>query len=89
MIKRRSSLHGYSRSCNNYYTLTRLSCIFTIREFFAAENPYDDLLNVLTESQPLLEFPEGRGIKRKEKPLIKTLFLTLSEVVSFVLTLHS
>ncbi|XP_024874202.1 dnaJ homolog subfamily B member 13-like [Temnothorax curvispinosus] len=52
----------------------------TFREFFATENPYDDLLNILTEPQPLLEFPEGRGIKRKEEPLIKTLFLTLSEV---------
>lgn len=44
------------------------------------ENPYDDLLNILMEPQPLLEFPEGRGIKRKEEPLIKTLYLTLSEV---------
>jgi len=55
---------------------------FIIREFFATENPYDDLLNILTEPQPLFEFPEGRGIKRKEEPLIKTLFLTLSEVRS-------
>ncbi|XP_011866244.1 PREDICTED: dnaJ homolog subfamily B member 13-like [Vollenhovia emeryi] len=52
----------------------------TFREFFATENPYDDLLNILTEPQPLLEFPEGRGVKRKEEPLIKTLFLTLSEI---------
>ncbi|XP_039309202.1 dnaJ homolog subfamily B member 13 [Solenopsis invicta] len=56
------------------------SLTLIIREFFATENPYDDLLNILTEPQPLLEFPEGRGIKRKEEPLIKTLFLTLSEV---------
>lgn len=53
---------------------------FIVREFFATENPYDDLLNILTEPQHLLEFPEGRGIKRKEEPLIKTLYLTLSEV---------
>ncbi|EZA58803.1 DnaJ-like protein subfamily B member [Ooceraea biroi] len=52
----------------------------TFREFFANENPYGDLLNILTESQPLFDFPEGRGIKRKEEPLIKILFLTLSEV---------
>ncbi|XP_029173091.1 dnaJ homolog subfamily B member 13-like [Nylanderia fulva] len=52
----------------------------TFREFFAVQNPYNDLLNILTESQPLLDFPEGRGIKRKEEPLIKTLFLTLSEI---------
>ncbi|CAL1680303.1 unnamed protein product [Lasius platythorax] len=52
----------------------------TFREFFAVQNPYDDLLNILTEPQPLFGFPEGQGIKRKEEPLIKTLFLTLSEV---------
>ncbi|XP_018339918.1 PREDICTED: dnaJ homolog subfamily B member 13-like [Trachymyrmex septentrionalis] len=52
----------------------------TFREFFATENPYDDLLNILTEPQSLLEFPEGQGIKRKEESLIKTLFLTLSEI---------
>lgn len=44
------------------------------------ENPYDDLLKILKEPQPLLEFSKGRGIKEKEEPLIKTLFLTLSEV---------
>ncbi|XP_011063187.1 PREDICTED: dnaJ homolog subfamily B member 13-like [Acromyrmex echinatior] len=50
----------------------------TFREFFAAENPYDDLLNILTE--PHLKFPEGQGIKRKQKSLIKSLYLTLSEI---------
>lgn len=44
------------------------------------ENPFEDLLNILTEPQPLLEFPEGRGIKRKEEPWVKSLPLTLSEV---------
>ncbi|XP_011639483.1 dnaJ homolog subfamily B member 13-like [Pogonomyrmex barbatus] len=52
----------------------------TFREFFTTENPYDDLLKILIEPQPLLEFSKGRGIKEKEEPLIKTLFLTLSEV---------
>ncbi|XP_032668784.1 dnaJ homolog subfamily B member 13-like [Odontomachus brunneus] len=52
----------------------------TFREFFVNENPYEDLANILKESQPLLECPEGRGIRRKEKPWIKTLSLTLSEV---------
>ncbi|XP_014480551.1 PREDICTED: dnaJ homolog subfamily B member 13-like [Dinoponera quadriceps] len=52
----------------------------TFREFFVNENPYEDLLSILTEPQPLLEFPEGRGIKRKEQPWIKTLPLTLAEV---------
>ncbi|EFN82829.1 DnaJ-like protein subfamily B member 13, partial [Harpegnathos saltator] len=52
----------------------------TFREFFVDENPYEDLLNILTEPQPLLEFLEGRGRKRKEEPWIKTLSLTLSEV---------
>ncbi|KAK1129955.1 hypothetical protein K0M31_019648 [Melipona bicolor] len=50
------------------------------REFFGTESPYADLLYVLTQSLTLLEFPEGRGIKRKEEPLIKTLYLTLVEV---------
>ncbi|XP_050593038.1 dnaJ homolog subfamily B member 13-like [Bombus affinis] len=52
----------------------------TYREFFGTESPYADLLYVLTQSSSLLEFPEGRGIKRKEEPLIKTLYLTLLEV---------
>ncbi|KAK9300328.1 hypothetical protein QLX08_006882 [Tetragonisca angustula] len=52
----------------------------TYKEFFGTESPYADLLYVLTQSLTLLEFPEGRGIKRKEEPLIKTLYLTLVEV---------
>ncbi|XP_043598679.1 dnaJ homolog subfamily B member 13-like [Bombus pyrosoma] len=52
----------------------------TYREFFGTESPYADLLYVLAQSSSLLEFPEGRGIKRKEEPLIKTLYLTLLEV---------
>ncbi|XP_050462912.1 dnaJ homolog subfamily B member 13-like [Cataglyphis hispanica] len=52
----------------------------TFREFFVAENPFVNLLHILTEPQPLLQFPEGRGIKRKDEPWIKTLFLTLSEI---------
>ncbi|XP_017763171.1 PREDICTED: dnaJ homolog subfamily B member 13-like [Eufriesea mexicana] len=54
--------------------------IRTYREFFGTESPYADLLYVLTQSPSLLEFPEGRGIKCKEEPLIKTLYLTLLEV---------
>lgn len=51
------------------------------REFFANEHPYDDiLLNILKKPQPLLEFRESRDIKKKEEPLIKILFLSLSEV---------
>jgi len=64
------------------YSKLILIANFIIREFFMTENPYDDLLNILTQPQSLFEFPEGRGIKRKEEPLIKTLFLTLSEVRS-------
>ncbi|XP_026671683.1 dnaJ homolog subfamily B member 13-like [Ceratina calcarata] len=55
----------------------------TYREFFGTESPYADLLYVLTQSPSLLEFPEGRGAKRKEEPLIKTLYLTLLEVSSY------
>lgn len=57
---------------------------FIAREFFATENPYDGLLNILTEPQPLLDFSEGRGIKQKEEPLIKTLSLTLTEVHAYI-----
>ncbi|CAL7934854.1 unnamed protein product [Xylocopa violacea] len=53
----------------------------TYREFFGTESPYADLLHILTQPSSLLEFPEGRGIKRKEEPLIKTLYLTLLEVL--------
>nr|XP_031836688.1 dnaJ homolog subfamily B member 13-like [Nomia melanderi] len=52
----------------------------TYREFFGTDSPYADLLHVLTQPSTLLEFPEGRGLKRKEEPLIKTLYLTLFEV---------
>ncbi|XP_029043571.2 dnaJ homolog subfamily B member 13-like [Osmia bicornis bicornis] len=52
----------------------------TYREFFGTESPYADLFHVLTQPSSVLEFPEGRGLKRKEEPLIKTLYLTLLEV---------
>ncbi|XP_076235032.1 LOW QUALITY PROTEIN: dnaJ homolog subfamily B member 13 [Calliopsis andreniformis] len=52
----------------------------TYREFFGSESPYADLLHILTQPSSLLEFPEGRGLKRKEEPLIKTLYLTLLEI---------
>ncbi|XP_034191882.1 dnaJ homolog subfamily B member 13 isoform X1 [Osmia lignaria lignaria] len=53
----------------------------TYREFFGTESPYADLFHVLTQPSSVLEFPEGRGLKRKEEPLIKTLYLTLLEVL--------
>ncbi|XP_076381440.1 dnaJ homolog subfamily B member 13 [Megalopta genalis] len=53
----------------------------TYREFFGTDKPYADLLHVLSQPSTLLEFPEGRGLKRKEEPLIKTLYLTLLEVL--------
>nr|XP_012139886.1 PREDICTED: dnaJ homolog subfamily B member 13-like [Megachile rotundata] len=53
----------------------------TYREFFGTESPYADLFHVLTQPPSVLEFPEGRGLKRKEEPLIKTLYLTLLEVL--------
>ncbi|KAI4491050.1 hypothetical protein M0802_010467 [Mischocyttarus mexicanus] len=52
----------------------------TYREFFATENPYADLLDHLIRPQTLLEFAEGRGIKKKEQPVINNLQLTLHEV---------
>ncbi|XP_012285598.1 dnaJ homolog subfamily B member 13-like [Orussus abietinus] len=52
----------------------------TYREFFGTCSPYANLLDVLTRPLPLQEFPEGRGLKRKEEPLIKSLQLTLEEV---------
>ncbi|KZC05660.1 DnaJ like protein subfamily B member 13, partial [Dufourea novaeangliae] len=52
----------------------------TYREFFGTDSPYADLLHVLTQPSAPLEFPEGRGLKRKEEPLIKSLYLTLAEV---------
>ncbi|KAK2588147.1 hypothetical protein KPH14_004197 [Odynerus spinipes] len=52
----------------------------TYREFFGTENPYADLLDSLTRPHPLFEFPEGRGVKRKEEPVINSLQLTLQEV---------
>ncbi|KAG7210912.1 hypothetical protein KM043_016289 [Ampulex compressa] len=52
----------------------------TYRDFFGTESPYPDLLNILEQPLPLFEFIEGRGIKLKEEPLIKTLYLTLPEV---------
>nr|XP_033336325.1 dnaJ homolog subfamily B member 13-like [Megalopta genalis] len=54
----------------------------TYREFFGTDKPYADLLHVLSQPSTLLEFPEGRGLKRKEEPLIKTLYLTLLEVLN-------
>ncbi|XP_053972294.1 dnaJ homolog subfamily B member 13-like [Hylaeus volcanicus] len=52
----------------------------TYREFFGTETPYADLLHILSQPSSMLEFPEGQGLKRKEEPLIKTLYLTLSEI---------
>ncbi|XP_076182245.1 dnaJ homolog subfamily B member 13 [Ptiloglossa arizonensis] len=52
----------------------------TYREFFGTETPYADLLYTLSQPSSVLEFPEGRGLKRKEEPLIKTLYLTLLEI---------
>ncbi|XP_015513655.2 dnaJ homolog subfamily B member 13 [Neodiprion pinetum] len=52
----------------------------TYRDFFGTSSPYADLLDVLANPLPLYELPEGRGIKRKEEPLIKPLLLTLNEV---------
>ncbi|XP_076293686.1 dnaJ homolog subfamily B member 13 isoform X2 [Lasioglossum baleicum] len=52
----------------------------TYREFFGSDSPHADLLHVLSQPSTLLEFPEGRGLKRKEEPLIKTLYLSLLEV---------
>ncbi|KAL2717067.1 dnaJ subfamily B member 13-like isoform X2 [Vespula squamosa] len=51
----------------------------TYREFFGTDNPYADILDYLTRPQSI-EFPEGRGIKRKEEPVINNLQLTLQEV---------
>lgn len=56
-----------------------------LREFFADENPYEDLLKILREPLPLFAFPPGRGIKLKEMPLVNILFLTLSEVARSIL----
>ncbi|XP_046837856.1 dnaJ homolog subfamily B member 13-like [Vespa crabro] len=52
----------------------------TYREFFGTDNPYGDILDYLTQPQLLFEFPEGRGIKKKEEPVINSLQLTLQEV---------
>ncbi|XP_076637178.1 dnaJ homolog subfamily B member 13 [Colletes latitarsis] len=52
----------------------------TYREFFGTESPYADLLQIVLQPPSVLEFPEGRGLKRKEEPLIKTLYLTLPEI---------
>ncbi|XP_069705760.1 dnaJ homolog subfamily B member 13-like [Periplaneta americana] len=52
----------------------------TYREFFGTESPYPDLLDVLIDPLPLYSLPEGKGIKRKEEPLRRTLYLTLSEL---------
>ncbi|XP_012267290.2 dnaJ homolog subfamily B member 13-like [Athalia rosae] len=52
----------------------------TYRDFFGTSSPYADLIDVLAKPLPLYELPEGRGIKRKEEPLIKPLLLTLNEV---------
>ncbi|XP_046753176.1 dnaJ homolog subfamily B member 13-like [Diprion similis] len=52
----------------------------TYRDFFGTSSPYADLLDVLANPLPLYELPEGRGIKRKEEPLIKPLLLTLNEI---------
>ncbi|XP_033208882.1 dnaJ homolog subfamily B member 13-like [Belonocnema kinseyi] len=52
----------------------------TYREFFGTTSPYADLLDILEHPLPIYETLEGRGIKCKEEPLIKPLYLTLSEI---------
>jgi len=52
----------------------------TFNKFFGTDNPYADLLDVYHNPPPLFDFPEGKGIKKKEPPLVKTLELTLEEV---------
>lgn len=52
----------------------------TYREFFGTESPYADLLDYLREPLPMFDFAEGRGIKRKGKPVIHPLYLTLCEI---------
>ncbi|XP_066999256.2 dnaJ homolog subfamily B member 13 [Anabrus simplex] len=52
----------------------------TFREFFGTTSPYADLLDYLWKPLPLYSLPEGKGVKRKEPPLIRPLLLTLNEV---------
>ena len=52
----------------------------TYREFFGTESPYADLLDVLIHPLPLYSLPEGRGVRRKEEPLRRKLYLTLNEI---------
>lgn len=71
-----AELNSHLKTLNIYDLIYR----HLLREFFGSESPYADLLHILTQPSSLLEFPEGRGLKRKEEPLIKTLYLTLLEV---------
>ncbi|KAK0086549.1 hypothetical protein PV325_002997 [Microctonus aethiopoides] len=54
--------------------------LWTFREFFGTLNPYGDLLNILTDSEVMRSIVEGHSCRRKEKPLIKSLGLTLTEI---------
>ncbi|KAK0095439.1 hypothetical protein PV326_008404 [Microctonus aethiopoides] len=58
--------------------------LWTFREFFGTLNPYGDLLNILTDSEVMRSIVEGHSCRRKEKPLIKSLGLTLTEKILHV-----
>lgn len=53
---------------------------FFHRDFFGSMSPYPDLIEALENPQPSRDLAIGRGIKAKDKPIIRPLLLTLSEV---------
>ncbi|XP_066583813.1 dnaJ homolog subfamily B member 13-like [Prorops nasuta] len=52
----------------------------TYREFFGTASPYPNLLDVYAHPQPLYDFPEGKGVKKKDEAVTKMLLLSLHEV---------
>uniref|UniRef100_A0A1B6F5N3 J domain-containing protein n=1 Tax=Cuerna arida TaxID=1464854 RepID=A0A1B6F5N3_9HEMI len=52
----------------------------TLKDFFGTSNPYVDLVEKRYSPDELFTFPLGQGIREKEPPLERKLFLSLEEI---------